>query len=539
MTYDAADDYVVEYGGNPSNTCDCISPINETWTFAHGSWTRLDTFNPDVNSMGTMAYDQSSGEVVLFGGHQNRTGSINPTTWAFSGGVWTQLHPKTSPNVGDTGSGAEVMAWDGSAQTVALVHANSTWLLENGSWQRVESLPYLSAGFNGFAWDAKEGYDVLFGSTIPPWDTSLQLNITWVFTQGRWENASINGPPTLGGDSLVFDAYDGYLLLFGGGGLGSTVNKSVLPFSSETWIYTTPSIRLVLSLVAHPAVICSTASENCGVGTDETSLTLTVAAVAATPNATYGVDDGQGNVSWGPYFWVMAPELSFVGWGNLLPATPLNDTYTCHYGTATRVGCTAVPTVTSLGRAGSLLTWNLSGSGPFGAVAIGDTWSLTFESRAFGSPFGAVPVDACTTEVCHAQGIGMVDGWETGLSFTPYDNQTRVSVSGPLGTVTVLPPTTPTTPPPSVAPPPPPIGVGTPLPTPSPSVPTPAPTPVASPSVAQNLLLGSGVSISSLAAGVLGAGVASATIRRTGQRVPIAMRARAAGRRKDRVRGED
>jgi hypothetical protein len=106
----------------------------------------------------------------------------------------------------------------------------------------------------------------------------------------------------------------------------------------------------------------------------------------------------------------------------------------------------------------------------------GDTWVASFWVMASGPPYGAVPIDACTTPSCSVGGSHALGGVYTAATYLPITNISIVVQSFPLGTIGVEAPPTlappPTLPPPAVvtappAPPPPPglpilspIGVG-------------------------------------------------------------------------------
>lgn len=101
MTYDAADGYVLQYGGFLTNATGADSLVNATWKFQNGTWSQVTITgsgfpNPRVGAV--MCYDAQLGAVVLFGGGENLSGgtgssslSAQNDSWEYSSGVWTNV----------------------------------------------------------------------------------------------------------------------------------------------------------------------------------------------------------------------------------------------------------------------------------------------------------------------------------------------------------------------------------------------------------------------------------------------------------------
>jgi hypothetical protein len=94
LTYDSADGYVVQFGGENSTNQSTLTPEIGTWTFSAGKWSELPTAgaHPSPRLFDDLVYDPMVGDVVLFGG---QTGPLllNATndTWYFLGGAWTNM----------------------------------------------------------------------------------------------------------------------------------------------------------------------------------------------------------------------------------------------------------------------------------------------------------------------------------------------------------------------------------------------------------------------------------------------------------------
>lgn len=110
LAYDAGDGYVVGFGGwnytSDWRTCDAAG-CNETWTFRGGVWTnRTNTVvgAPSDRWGVDLAYDPATGYVLMFGGHGVNLNAPHPLnytnneTWAYAGGVWTNLTQVYGPH---------------------------------------------------------------------------------------------------------------------------------------------------------------------------------------------------------------------------------------------------------------------------------------------------------------------------------------------------------------------------------------------------------------------------------------------------------
>ncbi|MCI4334645.1 MAG: hypothetical protein L3K04_03335 [Thermoplasmata archaeon] len=96
---------------------------DDSWLFSNGSWHRqASTFLVPVRSEAAMTYDSSLGEPVLFGGVyvtlSNFPGVTYDDTWMFGASGWTQLtNSPTTPGA----RSASAMAFDPSSGVVVLV----------------------------------------------------------------------------------------------------------------------------------------------------------------------------------------------------------------------------------------------------------------------------------------------------------------------------------------------------------------------------------------------------------------------------------
>ena len=95
LAFDSCSGQMVLFGGSQNS-----SSFNDTWIFdtLNNTWTELTPISsPPARQAASMAFDSSSGQIILFGGSDN--GSTLNDTWIFDiqANTWTELTPATSP----------------------------------------------------------------------------------------------------------------------------------------------------------------------------------------------------------------------------------------------------------------------------------------------------------------------------------------------------------------------------------------------------------------------------------------------------------
>ncbi|MCI4332796.1 MAG: PKD domain-containing protein [Thermoplasmata archaeon] len=216
------------------------------WTFHGGSWSISGPHpHPPAVSAPLLSYDAKDAYVLLF--QSGSFSNLFAGTWKFEGGAWTNISLAQGPNPpSSTGAAMTydaldgyVLLWGGSA--------NQTWTFEGGRWSKltpgVQPPPLWGSQL---VYDPEAGYSVLFGgSECSPdsWDYQCQWhNDTWGFANGSWFRVATTGgvaPPGRNDAAMVFDAADGYLLLFGGrecrNAYNCTNGNDTWQFAHGTW----------------------------------------------------------------------------------------------------------------------------------------------------------------------------------------------------------------------------------------------------------------------------------------------------------------
>jgi PKD domain len=296
MAYDAADGYVVLFGGATGPYAGSTSPLlNDTWAFKGGGWTELcSACGPSPRVDASMAAVGPTGGVDLFGGLGGASGQYKPLgdTWSFIGGAWTVLAPASSPSPRfDAGlsldpTSNDLVLFGGCAQTqptslpTCATVLNDTWGFSSGSWtllaQGSSSTPP-GRWATGFESGPVADGPLLFGGL----SASGLLSDTWEEKSGSWIDYTpvvLQSPSPRSSFAFAWDnaSADQYMVLFGG------TNGTLL---NQTWVYPSPFNPLRVSAPA-----ANVTELDAG---DQLKLNVTVAGGAGKYNITwFGLPSG-------------------------------------------------------------------------------------------------------------------------------------------------------------------------------------------------------------------------------------------------------
>jgi len=240
MTYDAADHYVLLFGG----ISDAGENLNETWSFSGGGWRNITSTvgsAPSARYDMAMTYDAADNYVLAFGG--SSTARTVSDTWSFVGGKWHQETTSGSPVLSDWVG----MTYDTANSYVLLFDAGVgyTYTYTAGVWTQLagasnSSYPEPSQRQEfGLAYDARNGYALLFGG----WN-GRTLGDTWKFNSGRWINITgslATSPSARAAPQMTYDDATGQVILFGGYGWPFSPLGDTWSFTSGVWSVLSPT----------------------------------------------------------------------------------------------------------------------------------------------------------------------------------------------------------------------------------------------------------------------------------------------------------
>ncbi len=242
MADDPSDDSVVLFGG--LSATDHI--LDATWTYSAGVWTNITASigaAPPPTYWGSMAYDNATGTVILFGGSTGFTSSQDYTnaTWSFNGDRWTQLTPTTLPSARISASltydpdSDALLLFGGMNYTVP--ELNDTWTLSGGTWTEVAA-----TGAPSPVWGAGITYDPAAGAVVVYAGTPAENYDVYTYASGVWTayNAEPSPGQTIGQTLMAYDYSDGYALLV----------QETTSYENLTWALSVTSSSSGLSVLA-------------------------------------------------------------------------------------------------------------------------------------------------------------------------------------------------------------------------------------------------------------------------------------------------
>jgi PKD repeat protein len=249
-TYDAQDGWVLLLGGFPSE------PGSSTglWSFSNGTWVNRTTSTqgePPPPLAGAGFVDDVAGQgVILAGGYLQDQLEFDGHEFSYASGAWSTAGIPISPSP-RTGAAMvydpadhEVVLFGGAQGRSNLNNTNDTWVYLGGVWEQLFPRVAPSARADAsMIYDASDGYVLLFGGVTPGFGLSAE---TWSFLGGHWTNRTVlngssPGPRASGG--LAYDSKDQYVVVFGGWDplmdlQGGTYGNDGLPDNlADTWSY--------------------------------------------------------------------------------------------------------------------------------------------------------------------------------------------------------------------------------------------------------------------------------------------------------------
>ena len=180
-----------------------------------------------------LAFDESRGRIVLFGGWDHTNPVKLGDTWEWDGSTWEEMTPTVSPPARD----AHSMAYDATRRRVVLFGGQpsfsgilaDTWLWDGANCtEAVTDNGPAARRFHAMVYDAQGDRTVLFGGSNPNF-VPTYLDDTWVWDGSRWTAVDPRlTPPRRSGHAMAYDAARQRVVLFSGEGTR---------IRSSTWIF--------------------------------------------------------------------------------------------------------------------------------------------------------------------------------------------------------------------------------------------------------------------------------------------------------------
>ncbi|MCI4335074.1 MAG: hypothetical protein L3K04_05565 [Thermoplasmata archaeon] len=216
-----------------------------------GVWTNLTSIvnqAPGARYIAGMAYDSVDGYALMFGGSGGS--GVDSDTWSYQAGTWTDL--TGSLNLSPPKRYAPAMGYDPKDNETVMFggydaagnYFADTWVYAHTNWTNLTSklTTHPSARWRAnMVYDAHDGYMVLFGGTD---SSGNPLSDTWKFSGGKWSQLTVTGSPQ--GRyrfTMADDVADKKVVVFGGCTTTATncATGSTWLYDNGSWTNSSPS----------------------------------------------------------------------------------------------------------------------------------------------------------------------------------------------------------------------------------------------------------------------------------------------------------
>lgn len=173
MAYDAGRGVCVLFGGQ--DDLRTFRGLSDTWEWDGARWReRAFTRRPAARAAHAMAYDETRGCIVLFGGVLP-SNELLGDTWTYNGSKWTLASESGPP-----AQGHHVMVYDDAEQVVVLVGAGGVWTWDGRDWtQRSADVPRFNSKPTA-AFDRERKVVVVFARSDFDRTTFEWNGISWI-----------------------------------------------------------------------------------------------------------------------------------------------------------------------------------------------------------------------------------------------------------------------------------------------------------------------------------------------------------------------
>jgi RHS repeat-associated protein len=223
------------------------------------------TPTPLARAEANLAFDQATGQLVMFGGVTSST-ALMDDTWTWDGVAWKEQFPATAPSPVN-GFGAE-MAYDSARKYVLLVSEGNTFTWDGSNWTKLSpaSSPPIAGG-GSMVYDPAAGVDVLFGGFClaagdPGCDASSGISTaTWTWDGTAWSMHAASGglaglvfgSPT----AMTYDAANGTVVLDSRSSVENTEpfpNRGTYVWNVQGWSFSGTGVEATVGSSALPSL---------------------------------------------------------------------------------------------------------------------------------------------------------------------------------------------------------------------------------------------------------------------------------------------
>lgn len=238
MAYDAVHRETVLFGGYSGVFG--VGSVGDTWSWNGSEWRRRDPADggPSARELHAMAFDESRGVTVLFGGVDS-DGVVRADLWEYNGSNWTQ---RSQGATAPTGRYGHTMVYDSVGGVVLLFGgtladgtlSDELWQWDGSEWALM--LPRRSAPsgrtMHAMAFDSGRGVTVLHGGR----GAAGLLDDTWEWSGSQWRSWTGQRPAARCGHAMAYDSVRAVTVMVGGNRGDSLASSEVWQWDGAAWV---------------------------------------------------------------------------------------------------------------------------------------------------------------------------------------------------------------------------------------------------------------------------------------------------------------
>jgi hypothetical protein len=183
---------------------------------------------PGVRNAHAMIYDESAGQVVMYGGADERQIRGDTWAWVVNARNWRRLAmdgppPRSFPSFAYDAARREGVLFGGNRVLFGTeadrdTILGDTWVWRDGRWSRRLVAGPDARSEAAVAYDRRRRRVVLFGGYHRDGSRTVRLGDTWEWDGSSWTRAANTGPEPRSGAAMAHDERRGRVVLFGGSG---------------------------------------------------------------------------------------------------------------------------------------------------------------------------------------------------------------------------------------------------------------------------------------------------------------------------------
>lgn len=257
MVYDPASEQLILFGGYTANGYAAKADSAETWTYDGSTWVKQSPAqSPPARYGASIAYDQASAQIVMFGGETEQSegsetgeAGVSGETWVYEGSSWVKQSLAGGPSPRSFAS----MGYDPATDQLVLfggflgsLVSSETWIYgiepaPSGEWAQLSTTPSPPPTFSAaMAFDSVTGQMNMFSGRATK-GGGLTAE-TWMYDAEAWTQQSpAQSQPALERSSVAFDPELGETVLFGGKDKSGAIGRQTWAYDGSSWTQESPS----------------------------------------------------------------------------------------------------------------------------------------------------------------------------------------------------------------------------------------------------------------------------------------------------------